>query len=133
MRVLYEGALVLSRSMDVVVQTGLKFVMVGGQLIVKLFTVSSFLLFSEGDFAGDEEEEGTTTEGNERKDGRILLFPNILRACRGGGKGIAGPIVVFDECGAEVCEIVCNVRQDGIEGRATAAANKATEILLQRC
>ena len=128
MTVLYEGGLVLSRSMEVVVQTGLKAVMVGGQLIVKLFTVSDFLLVSEGDFAGDGRDRG--------KDGRVaifLLLPNELRACRGGGKGVAGPVVVCDEFWAEVCEVVLRVWPYGVEGRATAAADQATEVLLQRC
>ena len=45
MRVLYEGALVCSRLMDVVVQVAAKAGMVGGQLIVKLFTVSNVRWF----------------------------------------------------------------------------------------
>ena len=68
MSVWYEGGSVLSRLMEVVVQTGLKAVMVEGQLITKLcrmlllFTVSSVWLFG-GDFAGDGEEERERTEG----------------------------------------------------------------------
>ena len=63
MRVLYEGGLALLRSKEVVVQSGMRSVIVEGQLIVKLFTVSNFLLFSEGDFAGDGEETGARTQG----------------------------------------------------------------------
>ena len=43
----YEGGSALLRLMDVVVQTGLKAVMVEGQLIVKLIAVSRILFFLE--------------------------------------------------------------------------------------
>ena len=71
--------------------------------------------------------------GKGRKGGRILL-PNELRACRGGGEGVAGPIVVREECRGKVCEIVfVVVGPDGVEGRADAAADLAREVLWQRC
>ena len=59
--------------MEVVVQMGLKAVMVGGQLIVKLFTVSDFLLFSEGDFAGDGRNQG--------KDERVAISYSCQTNC----------------------------------------------------
>ena len=72
-------------------------------------------------------------QGQGRKGSHISLLPNELRACRGGGKGIAGQIVARDGCWAEVCEVVSRVWPHGVEGRATATADKATEVLLQRC
>ena len=75
MSVWYEGGSALSRSMDVVVQTGLKAVMVEGQLIVKLCTVRSISLFHfEGDFGGDQEEGGTRTEGKGRVGWSYLTY-----------------------------------------------------------